>query len=362
MPPHAHRPCFTFVDLCCGIGGNRVAMERLGGRCVFACELDPDARAVYTAHFGPTPAVAHDLLDVQALPPHDVLCAGPPCRSYSRANKGNCRTGQPAAPAPDHVSATRLWDHLLGLSTATRGALLLESTSTLQTAKEATLYAALLAKVRAHAAEVHDAVLDASEYGVPQVRKRWFCVAFKRAQTVTARGPPSCPPFAFPPPNAVPTPPLASVLAATPRATHVKARSVTFKRSDRTYDTRAQCIGFLDNLNTQNRRVYAADRPGPCLTTTGALYVLARAADGGRGDSDNHKGTRKRTRTATVWLRMLSVDELRAYMGFPADFRVPDKRVLSTRLLGRAVPPPVVEAVGRCVLGRLGVEATASKQ
>ena len=225
-----------------------------------------------------------------------------------------------------------------------RGALLLESTSTLQTAKEATLYAALLAKVRDHAAEVHDAVLDASEYGVPQVRKRWFCVAFKRAQTATAPGPPACPPFAFPPPNAVPTPPLASVLATTPRATHVKARSVTFKRSDRTYDTRAQCIGFLDNLNTQNRRVYAADRPGPCLTTTGALYVLARAADGGRGDSD--KGTHKRTRTATVRLRMLSVDELRAYMGFPADFRVPDKRVLSTRLLGRAVPPCTSSASG----------------
>ena len=90
--------------------------------------------------------------------------------------------------------------------------------------------------------------------------------------------------------------------------------------------------------------MYATDRPGPCLTTTGALYVLARAADGGTGDSD--KGTRKRTRTATVRLRMLSVDELRAYMGFPTGFRVPDKRVLSTRLLCNCAAPAAPVAGG----------------
>lgn len=341
-------PRFTFVDLCCGIGGNRVAMERLGGQCVYACEIDPDARSVYTAHFGTTPTLAHDLLDVHTLPPHDIMCAGPPCRAYSRANKGNCRTGQPASPAPDHASATRLWDHLLGLSSATRGALLLESTSTLRTAKEATLYAELLSKVRAHAADVYDAVLDASSYGVPQVRKRWFCVAFK--QPTNARVPRH--PFAFPTPQTHPLPTLRSVLATTPRATHVKVRPMTFKRPGRMYDTRAQCIGFLDNLNTQNRRVYARDRPGPCLTTTSALYVLAHPSN----TTKQHTRKRMRKTTEMVALRMLTVDELRAYMGFPHSFRLPDKRVLSTRLLGRAVPPPVVEAVGRCMLECLGMK------
>ncbi len=47
-----------FVDLFCGLGGFRVAIEQvcrqqnLESDCVFSCDIDKDARAIYHANFG----------------------------------------------------------------------------------------------------------------------------------------------------------------------------------------------------------------------------------------------------------------------------------------------------------------------
>jgi DNA (cytosine-5)-methyltransferase 1 len=68
---------FTFIDLFCGIGGFHRAMAALGGRCVFACDIDKSCRENYAANFGMTP---HDDIRTAAdIPNHDILCAGFPC-------------------------------------------------------------------------------------------------------------------------------------------------------------------------------------------------------------------------------------------------------------------------------------------
>lgn len=43
---------FTFVELFAGVGGFRIGMEAVGGDCVFASELDPQARETYMLNFG----------------------------------------------------------------------------------------------------------------------------------------------------------------------------------------------------------------------------------------------------------------------------------------------------------------------
>lgn len=81
---------FRFVDLFAGIGGFHVAMERLGGTCVLACEIDAECRRVYARHFGMAPAGDIQPLTehadvLAAIPAHDVLCAGFPCQPFSKS-------------------------------------------------------------------------------------------------------------------------------------------------------------------------------------------------------------------------------------------------------------------------------------
>ncbi len=49
--PEPNSPKFTFIDLFAGIGGFRVALQSLGGKCVFTSELDEKVQLTYKAEF-----------------------------------------------------------------------------------------------------------------------------------------------------------------------------------------------------------------------------------------------------------------------------------------------------------------------
>ena len=46
---------FKFIDLFAGVGGFRLAMQNLGGKCVFTSEWDKNAQKTYRANFGEVP-------------------------------------------------------------------------------------------------------------------------------------------------------------------------------------------------------------------------------------------------------------------------------------------------------------------
>ena len=69
----------TFVDMFAGIGGFHFAAQSFGLQCVFASEIDPEARHAYESNFGLKPEGDISLIDGQDVPDHDLFCAGFPC-------------------------------------------------------------------------------------------------------------------------------------------------------------------------------------------------------------------------------------------------------------------------------------------
>mmetsp|Transcript_39364 Transcript_39364/g.95283 ORF Transcript_39364/g.95283 Transcript_39364/m.95283 type:complete len:438 (+) Transcript_39364:113-1426(+) len=74
---------FTYIELFAGIGGFRIALDRLGGRCVFSSEIDRFARASYETNYGDRPAGDITRISEEDIPPHDMLVGGFPCQSFS---------------------------------------------------------------------------------------------------------------------------------------------------------------------------------------------------------------------------------------------------------------------------------------
>lgn len=78
---------FKFIDLFSGIGGFHQAMEQLGGKCVFASEIDEFCNAQYERNYGMSSDINIRDVDEKRIPKHDVLCAGFPCQAFSKAGK-----------------------------------------------------------------------------------------------------------------------------------------------------------------------------------------------------------------------------------------------------------------------------------
>lgn len=83
---------FQFIDLFAGIGGFRMALQRLGGTCVFTSEWDENAKNTYFKNYGEYPFGDITKPEVKNFIPDnfDVLCAGFPCQPFS---KGGFRNG-----------------------------------------------------------------------------------------------------------------------------------------------------------------------------------------------------------------------------------------------------------------------------
>lgn len=83
-----HRnPKFTFIDLFAGIGGFRLALEELNGKCVFSSEIDEECAKTYATNFGEYPRGDIRNIKISEIPDHDILCGGFPCQPFSISGK-----------------------------------------------------------------------------------------------------------------------------------------------------------------------------------------------------------------------------------------------------------------------------------
>ena len=87
--PAPEHPKFTFIDLFAGIGGFRIAMQELGGKCVYSSEFDAQAQRTYFANYGEMPFgdITKEVTKSYIPDGFDVLCGGFPCQAFSLAGK-----------------------------------------------------------------------------------------------------------------------------------------------------------------------------------------------------------------------------------------------------------------------------------
>lgn len=190
--PNAHTH-FTFIDLFAGIGGFRMAMQNLGGRCVFSSEWDVQAQQTYFANYGEMPFGDITKEETKAYIPDnfDVLCAGFPCQAFSLAGK---RLGF------EETRGTLFFDVAEIIRRKRPKAFFLENVKGLMIHDKGKTMQTILKVLR----EDFDyfvpepQIVNAMHFGVPQHRERVYIVGFKKTKTsviFTTLLPPIAPKF-----------------------------------------------------------------------------------------------------------------------------------------------------------------------
>lgn len=166
---------FKFIDLFAGIGGFRIALQNLGGKCVFTSEWDENAKKTYRANFGETPFGDITKPKTKNYIPKDfdVLCAGFPCQAFSIAGK---RGGF------EDTRGTLFFDVAEIIKEKKPKAIFLENVKGLKSHDKGKTLETILNVLRNDLGYYvpEPQIMNAKEFGVPQNRERIYIVGFRK--------------------------------------------------------------------------------------------------------------------------------------------------------------------------------------
>ena len=168
-----------FVDLFTGLGGFRLALERLGHECVFASEIDSELQEVYNRNFPEGPAILGDVRHAKIhVPPHDILCAGFPCQPFSKSGT--------QAGMKDKTSGTLFHEILEILKAHKPSYVILENVGNFERHDDGQTWRIVKTSLQRlgydvkgteHIASGGDGLLSPHHLGFPHHRERFFAVA-----------------------------------------------------------------------------------------------------------------------------------------------------------------------------------------
>jgi DNA (cytosine-5)-methyltransferase 1 len=324
--PPTNAENFSFVDLFAGIGGFRLAMQRVGGKCVFSSEWDKGAKETYFNNFGEVPFgdinqfSGEHLSDEEInelIPDHDILAGGFPCQPFSHAG----------------VSARTSLGKQHGFACETQGTLFFNIVKIAQVKRPRIIFLENVKNLVRHDKGktfetikntiVNDlgysfmyAVVNSSSL-VPQKRERCFMVAFRDHEE-----------FEFPSFAGEPIP-LHTILEENPAEKYTISDKLWAGHINRTKRNQDRGMGFT---------AFEADLDKPANT------LVARYGKDGKECLIPQRGKNPRKLTPRECARL---------QGFPENFILPKTDSPAYRQFGNSVAVPVVETLAAILAGLL---------
>jgi len=308
----------TCVEICAGGGGQSLGLENAGFTHLAAVEIDPDACETLRFNRPAWNIREQDIhhFDGAEYRGVDLFAGGVPCPPFSIAGR--------QLGADDERDLFPRALRLVG--ECEPSAIMLENVRGLSTARFAGYREQVLGRLHDLGYEAKWQVLNASEFGVPQLRPRFILVAMKREAFRD---------FDWPQP--IGTPPTVG------ETLHQAMAEKSWPGAD-AWAQKANGVG--PTLVGGSRK-----HGGPDLGPTRARKAWLELHVDGKGIADSAP-----TAIDPVdHLPRLTLPMTAALQGFPDDWKFLGRKTAAYRQIGNAFPPPVAEAVGSSIRTALDV-------
>jgi len=325
--PPPENPEFTFIDLFAGIGGFRIAMQNIGGKCIFSSECNPQAQNSYELNFGEMPFGDITKFDLEKIPPHDVLCAGFPCQPFSISGK---------MKGFEDTRGTLIYYIFKLIELRQPKVVLLENVKHLVYHDKKKTLQTIVRHLKELGYHVSAQVLNASDFGVPQNRERIILVCHKDKI------------FDF---NSIPK-------TAKPILRDFLDNDGPFEFIDEPYtileEQRKQDSGLIFSGYRNKKIRKAGVRPG-----TEHLSRVHKQPNRIYSSEGTHPALPSQESSGRFWIlhdgrvRKLTINECYRIMGFPEEFKFIYSKSELYKQIGNSVCVPMIQAIGDQIKNQL---------
>lgn len=322
------------IDLFCGIGGFRLAMQDNNVECVFSSDIDKFAQQTYEANFHEVPTGDITKVAAKDIPSFDILAAGFPCQPFSYAGE---KKG-----FEDTTRGTLFFDICRILEYHKPAMVFLENVKGLVSHKNGETIATVIDNLKKLGYYPHWQVLSSLDYGLPQKRERWYCVAFREDV-----------PFEFPKPlGGHPT--LRDIVDLDDHSPQLAISKFELDRIDyhfahckETERVQHSNAKYAPNTKKGKYGVYSFQKPDGSLRFHVGDPAKTQIQEAFYSCLDTYASTIIANRTPKLWdiRRKLSVLEAKRLQGFPDDFVMPVSDAQAYKQLGNSVSVPIIKMI-----------------
>ena len=322
------------IDLFCGIGGFRLAMQDNNVDCVFSSDIDKFAQQTYEANFHEVPTGDITKVKAKDIPSFDILAAGFPCQPFSYAGE---KKG-----FEDTTRGTLFFDICRILEYHKPAMVFLENVKGLVSHKNGETLATVIDNLKKLGYFPHWKVLSSLDFGLPQKRERWYCVAFRKDV-----------PFEFPKPIGG-TPTLRDIVDINDHSPQLAISKFELDRIDyhfahckETERVQHSNDKYAPNTKKGKYGVFSFQKPDGSLRFHVGDPAKTQIQEAFYSCLDTYASTIIANRTPKLWdiRRKLSVLESKRLQGFPDDFIMPVSDAQAYKQLGNSVSVPIIKLI-----------------